>query len=32
MPVGNRQPIELLTDDEAWAREPVRIANGPGDV
>lgn len=27
MPVGDRQPIELLMDDEAWKREPARIAN-----
>lgn len=27
MPVGDRQPVELLMDDEAWKREPARIAN-----
>lgn len=27
MPVGDRQPVELLTDDVAWRREPSRIAN-----
>lgn len=27
MPVGDRQPIELLEDEAAWKREPVRIAN-----
>lgn len=26
MPVGDRQPIELLEDDVAWQREPVRLA------
>lgn len=26
MPVGDRQPVELLMDDEAWAAEPARLA------
>jgi len=26
MPVGDRQPVELLTDDTAWADEPRRLA------
>ena len=26
MPVGDRQPIELLNDDRAWADEPRRLA------
>jgi len=26
MPVGDRQPIELLQDDQAWADEPRRLA------
>lgn len=27
MPAGDRQPIELLMDDDAWAAEPARVAN-----
>jgi hypothetical protein len=27
VPVGDRQPIELLEDEAAWNREPIRIAN-----
>lgn len=27
MPVGDRQPIALLEDRGAWAREPVRLAD-----
>lgn len=27
MPAGDRQPFELLMDDEAWAAEPARVAN-----
>lgn len=30
MPVGDRQPVELLMDDEAWKREPVRLAEEMG--
>jgi hypothetical protein len=30
MPVGNKQPIELLMDDEAWEREPIRLAEEQG--
>lgn len=30
MPVGDQQPIELLMDDAAWAREPVRLAEERG--
>jgi hypothetical protein len=30
MPVGDRQPVELLLDDEAWAREPVRLVEELG--
>jgi hypothetical protein len=26
MPVGDRQPVELLNDDAAWADEPRRLA------
>lgn len=26
MPVGDRQPVELLQDDAAWADEPRRLA------
>lgn len=26
MPVGDRQPTELLMDDKAWADEPRRLA------
>lgn len=26
MPVGDRQPLELLRDDRAWADEPRRLA------
>lgn len=27
MPVGDRQPLELLQDDAAWADEPRRLAD-----
>lgn len=27
MPAGDRQPVELLLDKEAWKREPIRVAN-----
>jgi hypothetical protein len=27
MPVGDRQPVELLQDREAWADEPRRLAD-----
>lgn len=27
MPAGEIQPVALLLDDEAWAREPIRVAN-----
>jgi hypothetical protein len=30
MPAGDQQPVELLRDDEAWAREPVRVAEELG--
>lgn len=32
MPVGDKQPVELLMDDEAWRREPVRLAEEMGHV
>lgn len=30
MPAGDRQPIDLLMDDDAWAREPARVAEELG--
>lgn len=30
MPVGDRQPVELLLDDDAWADEPARLAAALG--
>lgn len=30
MPVGDQQPLDLLMDDEAWACEPVRLAEEMG--
>lgn len=30
MPVGDRQPLELLEDDAAWRREPIRLAEEMG--
>jgi hypothetical protein len=30
MPVGDRQPVELLMDNAAWAREPARLAEELG--
>jgi hypothetical protein len=32
MPAGDRQPLELLADDEAWRHEPVRVAEALGHV
>jgi hypothetical protein len=30
MPVGDKQPYELLIDEAAWKREPVRLAEEQG--
>lgn len=30
MPAGDKQPMELLLDDTAWANEPVRLAEEMG--
>jgi hypothetical protein len=30
VPVGDMQPVELLEDAEAWAREPARLAEEMG--
>lgn len=27
MPAGDRQPLDLLNDDEAWRKEPKRVAD-----
>lgn len=30
MPAGDQQPYELLMDDQAWAREPIKVAHALG--
>lgn len=32
MPAGDRQPPDLLADEVAWKREPVRVAEALGHV
>lgn len=30
MPAGDKQPYELLMNDQAWAREPIKVAHALG--